>query len=114
MTVTTNGAAASNSPSSNVAAGTPTTFNYTAPAGTDCLVLVEGSTLISSGNASAGPTAVSYDGVAMTMVPGSLSLNGPDETTIWTLTAAQGLCDRCIWGRLGYLSLRAGVASDDS
>jgi hypothetical protein len=73
MTVTVNGARGSNAINANSSAGVAITFNYNCPAGTDCLVLFEG------GNANATPpqvpTAVSYNGLAMTSVAGSSGTN---------------------------------------
>src|ERR1700731_2426995 len=74
MTVTTNGAAVTSTISANLAAGTPTTFAYTCPAGTDCLVFMEGN-VQTGGAVSTPPSAVSYNGQAFTQVPSSFAGN---------------------------------------
>jgi hypothetical protein len=71
----------------NLAAGTPTTFNVTLPAGTDCLCFEEVNFPAGGGGSPTAPTAVSYNGVALTMVPGSAAANTGTSmgSSIWYL-----------------------------
>jgi hypothetical protein len=72
---------------SNLTAGTPVTFNVTLPAGTDCLAFEEVS-FPTGGAVATAPTAVTYNGVALTMVPGSFVANPGGNTmgsSIWYL-----------------------------
>ena len=89
MAVTVNGTATtSNIGGSTIGSGVPTTFTYTAPAGTVGLVIVEGS--ISSANAA--PTAVSYNGAAATLITNTFSINpnsggGGAQSSMWYLAS---------------------------
>ena len=87
MAVTINGTATANNFGSAIGAGVPATFTYTAPAGTVGLVIVEGSDSTSS----AAPTAVSYNGVAATLIPNTFSTNpnlvGGAQSSMWYLAS---------------------------
>ena len=87
MPVATNGASAVNSINTNGAGGTPITFNYTCPAGTDCLVLVESASM--NATATGLPTAISYNGVSLINVASSLAVDSttPSQSSIWYLLA---------------------------
>jgi hypothetical protein len=84
--VTVNGTVtAHNLGASTIPAGTPSTFSYTAPAGTVGLVLIEASL---PGSANAVPTAFSYNGVAATLIPNTFIVSpGGEQTSIWYLAS---------------------------
>lgn len=78
---------ANNGISGNQTGGTPVTFNFRCPAEVDCLILGEGN-ISSTSLRGAIPTAVSYNGVAMTLVPGSGSnwATTTGGSSLWYLT----------------------------
>jgi hypothetical protein len=88
MAVAVNGSITAANSSAIVGAltgGVATTFAFTVPAGTTCLVLMEGNTATSG--TSTLPTAVTYNGVSLTNVSGSLSVEAitPEGVSIWYL-----------------------------
>lgn len=82
--VATNGSTVSASNGSTV---TSNTFAYTTPTATTTLVITENNTSYS--NLAVTPSGITYNGVALTMVPGSsiIESGGFSESSIWTLSS---------------------------
>lgn len=86
--ITSSNSAAS---SSTLAAGSAFTFNYTCPANTDCLAIIEVNTA-NVGNTTSALSAVSYNGVSATFVTGSsqvVTATNNGEISVWYLKSSQ-------------------------
>ena len=80
--VIVNGSATGHNFTGTIGSSVAATFSYNCPAGTNCLVITEGS----NSGSPAAPSAISFNGVALTLVTGSFESDSPgDQVSIWYL-----------------------------
>jgi hypothetical protein len=65
------------------AGGTVQSFNYTVPAGSNCIAILEGSGTY--GGTPPTPSGITYNGVSAVMVPSSSAGHANAQTSIWLL-----------------------------